>query len=104
MFTRLSLNFGNLELPNQSRHGCGGAGLARTVIDGVYFRRRILASNSEEKGQEEKRKGVEKTSVKEQRRSQRIESGCQGGSPLSRMRREERPERGFKTYHELMTT
>lgn len=60
MFTRLSVNFGNLELPNQSRHGCGGAGLARTVIDGVYFRRRILASNSEEKDKKKKGKGVQK--------------------------------------------
>lgn len=49
MFTRLSLSFENLELPNQERHGCGGAGLARTVADGDYFRRKIPASNSEEK-------------------------------------------------------
>lgn len=57
MFTRLSLNFGKLELPNQNRHGWGGAGLARTATNGVYFRRRwILAVQSEEKNKKEGKK------------------------------------------------
>lgn len=91
MFTRLSFSFENLELPNQNRHGCGGAGLARTVINGVYDRKGRSSPLTARKDQEKKES--KQTRVTERKEDRRVESRCQGGSPLSRMRREKGRER-----------
>lgn len=90
MFTRLSFSFENLELPNQNRHGCGGAGLARTVIDGSLLQK--MDPRRTQRGKKT-RKESKQTRVMEKKKSQRAESGCQGGSPFREMRGEEERER-----------